>query len=55
MLYFHTADYNADFEGGCNARDPRLGVCWPKPITERSERDNSYPFFSNSFTGIEVL
>ena len=55
MLYFHTADYNADFEGGCNALDPRLGVCWPKPITERSERDNSYPFFSNSFTGIEVL
>lgn len=55
MLYFHTADYNADAEGALNAIDPYLAIEWPQPITERSKRDSNHPVLSKEFTGIELL
>ena len=54
MLYFHTCDYNKDLEGEVNAVDPMIGINWPQPITERSERDNNPPMLSNDFKGIEL-
>ena len=55
MLYFHTADYNVEFEGALNAIDPLLSIPWPEPITERSERDVNHPMLVNNFRGIELL
>ena len=53
MLYFHTADYNVEFEGALNAIDPSLSISWPAPITERSDRDVNHPMVADNFQGIE--
>lgn len=54
MLYFHTADYSAETEGGLNALDPRLAIEWPIPVTELSSRDRAHPMLTDNFTGVEV-
>jgi dTDP-4-dehydrorhamnose 3,5-epimerase len=51
MLYFHTAFFRADAEGGLNATDPRLAITWPLPVTERSARDTGHPLVDANFTG----
>ena len=55
MIYFHTANYNANEEGALNALDPILAIEWPRPITERSKRDINHKMLSNDFLGIEIL
>lgn len=52
MLYFHTAAYNAESEGGLNATDPKFAIQWPLPILELSSRDRSHPLLRNDFDGI---
>jgi len=54
MLYFHTADYNKELEDGINAVDPMIGIKWPQPITERSERDSNHTLLDDNFKGIEL-
>ena len=54
MLYFHTAAYNPNAEGGLNAQDPRLDIRWPIAITEQSPRDTAHPWLTDSFNGVEV-
>lgn len=52
MLYLHTAAYRAEAEGALNARDPRLAIQWPLPITEQSVRDTGHPLVSEDFSGV---
>lgn len=52
LIYFHTAAYQPDHEGGLNARDPGLAIQWPLPISELSERDLSHPHISSEFIGV---
>lgn len=54
MLYFHTADYNADAEGALNALDPRLAINWPQPISDRSERDKNHAMLTDDFHGMDL-
>jgi dTDP-4-dehydrorhamnose 3,5-epimerase len=54
LLYFHTAAYEPDAEGGLNAQDPRLAISWPEPMMELSLRDAAHPFLTASFTGLLV-
>jgi len=54
LIYFHTAQYEPESEGGVNANDPRLDIHWPCPITEQSQRDLSHPYLSNKFEGIDT-
>ena len=54
MLYFHTADYNAEVEGALNACDLRLAINWPEPIIERSERDTNRPMLTDDFIGMDL-
>jgi dTDP-4-dehydrorhamnose 3,5-epimerase len=54
LIYFHTADYNAAAEGALNALDPQLGIQWPEPISERSQRDQQHAMHADNFAGIEV-
>jgi len=44
MLYFHTAAYQSDAEGGLHPLDPALAIEWPLAITAMSARDSSHPF-----------
>jgi len=54
MLYFHTADYNADAEGALNSCDPRLAINWPQPISDRSERDKNHAMLTDDFHGMDL-
>jgi dTDP-4-dehydrorhamnose 3,5-epimerase len=54
MLYFHTADYHPEAEGGVHALDPQCAITWPLPIAELSERDRNLPLWSDRFTGIQL-
>ncbi len=54
MLYFHTAAYQPGAECGLNAKDPRLAIQWPLPITEQSSRDTAHPMLSGEFIGVAV-
>jgi dTDP-4-dehydrorhamnose 3,5-epimerase len=54
LIYVHSAAYAADAEGGLNARDPRLDISWPLPITGLSDRDEAHPLIDDSFTGVST-
>jgi dTDP-4-dehydrorhamnose 3,5-epimerase len=54
LLYLHTAAYERGAEGALNARDTRLAIDWPLPITEISERDQSHPMVDETLQGIHV-
>lgn len=54
MLYFHSALYNAQHEAGLNALDPQLGIGWPLPVAERSQRDQEHPYINAGFTGVQL-
>ncbi|HET56878.1 MAG TPA: dTDP-4-dehydrorhamnose 3,5-epimerase [Deltaproteobacteria bacterium] len=52
LLYFHTASFEPRAEGALNVNDPLIGIEWPLPITELSDRDKSHPFLQPDFQGI---
>jgi len=52
ILNLHTTAYQAEAEGGLNAKDPRLAIQWPLPIVEQSMRDSGHPFVSEDFSGV---
>jgi len=52
LLYLHSTPHAPQAEGGLNARDPRLAIAWPKPITLRSARDNGHPMIDDGFEGL---
>ena len=54
MLYFHTAIYQPEAEGGINAQDPLLAIRWPTAISELSPRDTSHPMLTRDFSGMTV-
>lgn len=49
MLYFHTAPYDPEAEGGVNPLDPGLAIAWPLPPMGMSARDCSHPPLDDSF------
>jgi dTDP-4-dehydrorhamnose 3,5-epimerase len=54
LIYCHSAPYVAQAEQGVSAVDPRLGIAWPLPICNLSERDAALPALGADFTGIVV-
>jgi dTDP-4-dehydrorhamnose 3,5-epimerase len=52
LLYLHSAPYRPEAERALNACDPRLGIDWPMPIADMSERDRGHAMLTNEFTGI---
>lgn len=52
LLYFHSAAYSAGAEGGIHPSDPRIGIAWPLPIAEMSQRDRGHPPLSADFKGV---
>ena len=38
--------YTPEVEGGLRHDDPRLGLTWPLPVTEITERDRGFPLLS---------
>lgn len=52
LLYLHTAFYNKAAEGGLRHDDPALGLHWPLPVTDMSERDRNHPLLPADYKGI---
>lgn len=54
LLYLHTAFYSRDAEGGVCHDDPRIGMAWPLPVADLSERDRNHQLLTDDFKGITV-
>jgi len=52
LLYLHSVPYLPEVERALNACDPRLGIDWPLPITDMSERDQGHTMLTEDFPGI---
>ena len=46
MTYQAGEFYAPESEGGLRYDDPELGLTWPRPVTDISERDRSFPLLS---------
>ena len=52
MLYCHSAVYAPQAETGILVNDTRAGISWPLPISELSQRDQSYSPIADDFKGV---
>ena len=52
LLYLSTAAYHQAAEGAANAKDPRVGIRWPQPITMMSDKDHVQPFLPADYKGV---
>lgn len=52
LLYLHTAFFAPAAEGGARYDDPRIGIRWPLPPSDVSERDQLHPPLDPLFAGI---
>jgi dTDP-4-dehydrorhamnose 3,5-epimerase len=52
LIYMHTQFYSPQVEGGIRYNDPLLGINWPLPISQISQRDAGHPFLDEKFKGI---
>lgn len=44
--YFVTEAYAPEHEGGLRWNDPALGIAWPQPCTQTSEKDAAWPLMA---------
>ena len=54
LLYLHSELYSPDNEGALNVFDPDIGIEWPLPISDISERDSNHPMIETVFKGITI-
>lgn len=54
LLYLHTAFYTPAAEGALRYDDPRIGIRWPLPVSDLSERDKNHALLPNNFAGLEL-
>jgi len=48
LLYFHSDFYKPSAEGGVKHDDPVLGIDWPLPICDVSDRDMNFSLLSQT-------
>jgi dTDP-4-dehydrorhamnose 3,5-epimerase len=54
LVYFHTAPYTPNAEGGLRYDEPAVGITWPIPVSNLSEKDSTHPFLDICFRGVVV-
>jgi dTDP-4-dehydrorhamnose 3,5-epimerase len=52
LLYMHTHPWSREHEGRLRHDDPRLGIDWPLPVTQVSDRDRDAPLIGDDFRGV---
>jgi dTDP-4-dehydrorhamnose 3,5-epimerase len=55
MLYLHTAAFEARAEGAVNGLDPLIGIRWPLPVVDMSDRDRDHPLLDPGFCGVSPV
>lgn len=53
LVYFSSAFYSSEHEGGLKFDDPALSIPWPLPPGAISRKDASYPLIDSSFKGVD--
>lgn len=41
LIYFHSCEYNQEYEAGINPFDKKISIEWPLPVSVISEKDKS--------------
>ena len=54
LLYFHTAPWTPDAEGGLRHDDPALAIKWPMSASNVSQRDSNHPLLAPGFEGMRL-
>jgi dTDP-4-dehydrorhamnose 3,5-epimerase len=54
LIYCHSAYYTPDAEGAIRYNDPHIGITWPLPVTDLSERDATHPYLAVDFAGLTL-
>jgi dTDP-4-dehydrorhamnose 3,5-epimerase len=49
VFYLVSEFYAPDCERGLRFDDPALGIAWPRPVVEVSDKDRSWPLLDNGF------
>lgn len=52
LIYLHSKPYAAQAEGALHVGDPTVGITWPLPLADISERDARHAFINANFNGI---
>ncbi len=54
LIYLHTHAYTPSAEGGVSPFDPAIGIRWPLPVSDMSDRDQNHPPLSADFESLTV-
>jgi len=54
LIYLSTAPYSETSEDAINAKDKKLSIIWPLPISDLSEKDAKQSFISDEFKGVDI-
>ncbi len=54
LIYLHTTAYHPEAEGALNVADPRLGIDWPLPIDDLSDRDRDHALIDENYQGLTL-
>jgi dTDP-4-dehydrorhamnose 3,5-epimerase len=54
LLYLHTAAYAPESESGVRFDDARIGIVWPLPVADLSQRDGYLPVLQSDFGGVAL-
>lgn len=52
LVYHHTEFYTPVAETGVRFNDKMIDIKWPLPVSEISEKDNSFPLLISTFKGL---
>ncbi|QHL90234.1 dTDP-4-keto-6-deoxy-D-glucose epimerase [Sphingomonas changnyeongensis] len=52
LVYCHSAPYVPAADAGVQPLDPRIGIRWPVPIADLSERDRNLPSLPANYLGV---
>jgi dTDP-4-dehydrorhamnose 3,5-epimerase len=54
VIYMASSAYAPGFERGVRFDDPKVGIAWPIPPTEVSDKDRSWPDLDPATHGVVV-
>ena len=54
MLYLHTEFFSPAHDSGIRYDDPRIGIDWPLPVAQLSDKDTNYPLMTEDFKGLQI-
>ena len=54
LLYLHTTAHSPRAEAGLRFDEPEIGITWPMPPTEISDRDMTHPWVNSDFRGVSL-